>query len=245
MKTPANAPPKNEPKTAQKRARKAAKNERKPFVMGVFGRPHSGKTFAIEKVAKTTPATVLVYNYGRKEDWRLYYQIELKTNDSERLQFEYKGRTYDFEEDFKRLFKARKVKMLMCEDSKTQDAFFLLLARSPQLANILLVVDDATVVLGSTLTKGLKALLGKSKHNKVDVILIAHSMDVFPRSAYAFLTHIRLFDTNNPPSQQKLALVPMRDAVMQAYSKLKQAPPYTSYIFDLYTNKTIIHTPKP
>lgn len=249
----------------RKNSPKILENERKPFVFAIFGKPHSGKTYHAERLAENYKGTVFVYNYGRAEDWHGYEVIKwidnpkTKISDGKAVLFEYKGQVFDFKNNFMKLFRGKRVKALSANDKKEQNKIFKTLATAPELQHILFIIDDATTVLDSRLSAAEANLLAKSKHNKVDVMTIAHSLDVYPPRAYAFVNFVRLFETSSAPSQQKINLLPFKEVVLSAYEDLLKQPLYSYYTADIesgtvtrsirnkdgkITNKTILEPRK-
>lgn len=239
----AEKPPEKRIKTARNR-----KKSRPPVVIAVFGRPHSGKTWNIERrLAKSYKGTVIVYNYGRDEDWSGYIRLEIvdnpktKTSDGKACLIQTEdGKIYNFADIHKLYPKGSRIKIGMADDSKEQDKFFKAVVKAK---DMMLIVDDSTAVLGTTLTNGLKRLIARAKHNRVDVVLIAHAIDVFPVRAYSFVTNIRLFVTDVAPSKSKLLLLPFREEIIAAFHELKTLPKYSYIDFYLQEARTITHIP--
>lgn len=216
-------------------------SRKQPFVLGVFGQPHAGKSYAIDRIAERYPGTVLVYNHGQPSDFKKYHKIELlPLEDGSPLGFSYRDRQYSFEKDFMRLFKGKKVKCSMGK-SKEQWALCELVARSKKIVDVLFIIDDATTVLGHSLHESMKFLLAKAKHNRVDVIIAAHCANYFPIQAFTLITHVKLFKTLVKP--RKAEQVPNFDLVLHAWEKVKRAPKYTSYTIDMYERRIIKHQP--
>lgn len=211
------------------------------IVVGVFGRPNSGKSYLAQQIAKTAyknGKTIAVYNPGRAEDWADFEIIELlenpktKESDGEELLFSYNGSTYEFIKNFPRFFKGKKVKIYPADDPKDQEKFFKSFAKSVKFKNTLLIIDDCTVVIGNTFTPGIRNLTTKAKHNEVNTFFLGHSLDAFPPAAFAQMSHMILFETNALPTQTKLNRLPTREAVVEAFKKLPKLPLYSYYTFN-------------
>lgn len=221
---------------------------RPPIVIAVFGKPNSGKSYLAQQLAAKVPHTVVVYNHGHDVDWEDYEKIEIiknpksRTSDGEELLFEYKGEAYEFAENFPIFFKNKRVKIGLVSNGKEQEKLFNIF-QDKRLSNTLFIVDDTTVAFTTNnMTAGMRSLLGKAKHNKVDVMLIAHSMDAFPPTAFAFLTNLILFETTSRPAATKLSRLPFSDDVLLAYGALIRLPLYSYYSFSLNTGEVTLTT---
>jgi hypothetical protein len=211
------------------------------IVVGIFGRPNSGKSYLAQQIAKTAyknGKTIAVYNPGRPEDWADFEIIEIvenpktKESDGKELLFSYKGNTYEFTKNFPRFFKGKRVKIRAADEKRDQEKFFKSFAKSEKFQNTLLVIDDCTAVLDNRFTPGIANLCAKAKHNQVATFFLGHSLDAFPPTAFAQMSHMILFETNALPTQTKLNRLPTREAVVEAFRQLPKLPKYSYYTFN-------------
>jgi hypothetical protein len=244
-------------KTAPKPKPNAPANAPPSIVVGVFGRPNSGKSYLAQQIAKTFAKrghTIIVYNPGRPEDWANFEKITIlenpksKESDGKELLFEHKGKVFEFIKNFPILFKGKQVKIYPADDPKDQEKFFKAFAKSERFQKTLLVIDDCTAVLGSRFTPGVSNLTTKAKHNQVATFFLGHSLDAFPPTVFGQLSHLILFETNAMPTNTKLNRLPTKEGVVEAYEKLPKLPKYSYYKFnnnDGSATLTTLHNGKP
>lgn len=212
-----------------------------PFVLATFGQMHAGKTYNLEELISKTNRTKIVYNFGREEDWQGYQPIELQ-EEKGKLYFIHEKKRFLFERSFMKKFRGKKVKIATVFHSKTLALFYTEIARMNSSINyVFFIIDDATAVFDTNLTKLEKSFISRCKHSDVRVALASHDLHYFPRQAWGLLTHVRLFRTINPPPIAKRDVIPCFDALMDAWEKLQEAPQYSYYTLDVY-NKELTYT---
>ncbi|WP_052595744.1 hypothetical protein [Aureispira sp. CCB-QB1] len=220
--------------------------DNKPVVITHFGRPHSGKTYAMEQFAKNAKReTIFVYNAGRKQDWEGYLVIKLDIDEKgKKLMFEYKGKMYDFQSSFMRLFRGKKVRARRGRHRKIRDLLFLEMTEEGY-EGTFFIIDDAVGIIGSRLTFEMNSLFFGSKHVDIWLGVIFHMPSQFPLRAWGALTFARFFINNVVPSFSS-PKIPHRQKMVAAYNKLQNAPKYSYCTLDMNSGKmTYVPYKKP
>lgn len=214
--------------------------DNKPVVITHFGRPHSGKTYAMEQFANNANReTVFVYNAGRKEDWQGYISIKLDVDEKgKKLLFEYRGKQHDFRSSFMKLFKGKKVRARRGRHRKIRDLLFLEMTEEGY-EGTFFIIDDAVGIIGSRLTFEMNSLFFGSKHVDIWLGVIFHMPSQFPVGAWGALTFARFFVNNVAPSFSSPDKIPHSKKMVAAYHKLQSAPKYSSCTLEMNTGKMI------
>ena len=199
-----------------------------PFFLAYFGRQHSGKTYDLQNFVRVCGRhTIFVYNSGRDEDWQGYEQIELWSDKKEEiLYFTYKDKDYIFSDSFMKKFKGKKVKAMEADEVLTETLLYKQLKKKGY-EGLFFIIDDATNILTSRLTKAQKACFYRARHVDVWFCLIFHDPNMFPNGAWGALTMARFFKNNVAPPKQKGDKIPHFRQLQQAYYKLQKAPNYS------------------
>ncbi|WMX12411.1 hypothetical protein [Aureispira sp. CCB-E] len=217
--------------------------DNKPVVITHFGRPHSGKTFAMEKFANSAKReTIFVYNAGRKEDWQGYVSIKLDIDEKGKtLLFEYKGKLHDFKSSFMRLFRGKKVRARRGRHRKIRDLLFLEMTEEGY-EGTFFIIDDAVGIIGSRLTFEMNSLFFGSKHVDIWLGVVFHMPSQFPVGAWGALTFARFFVNNVAPCFSSADKIPHSKKMIAAYEKLQVAPQYSYCTLEMNTGK-MTYTP--
>ena len=215
----------------------ASKNEESPFFLVYFGRPHSGKTYDLHQfVKRCRKEIVFVYNSGRDSDWPNYEEIELFVEDKA-LKFDYKGKKYDFRNDFMRLFKGKKVKAMEAEDEEAENLLYKNIKVKGAFKGLFFIIDDATGLWDNKLTKLQKSCFQRAKHAGVWFAVIFHDPAGFPNNAWNAVTLSRFFKNNVEPPYEKKRKIPHFDKVIQAFELLQDAPDYSHCTIEMDSGK--------
>lgn len=212
--------------------------DNKPVVITHFGRPHSGKTFAMELFANSAKReTIFVYNAGRKEDWKGYIPIKLDLDEKgKNLMFEHKGKIYDFQKSFMKLFKGKKVRARRGRHRKIRNLLFLEMTEEGY-EGTFFIIDDAVGIIGTRLTFEMNSLFFGSKHVDIWLGVVFHMPSQFPVGAWGALTFARFFINNVPPSFSSPEKIPHSKLMVSAYHKLQTAPKYSYCTLDMNSGK--------
>ena len=213
----------------------------KPFCLATFGEQHAGKTYNLEQWIKGQHRTIVVYNYGWEKDWVGFEKIELLLI-KDVLYFTYKKQDYIFSKAFMKKFKNKRVKIKMAFEKRVENKFYQVLVQTDTIKDLTLIIDDATAVFGTTLSRPEKAALSRSKHAGIWMAFASHDPHYFPRQAYGLLTHLRMFKTTNPPPKAKSDIIPCFHDLYRAWEHLQDAPKYSYYTLDV-VKKELIYTP--
>lgn len=199
-----------------------------PFFLVYFGRPHSGKTYDLQRFTKVCGReTIFVYNSGRDEDWIGYEQIELWSDKkSETLYFTYRGRDFVFKDHFMKKFRGKRVKAMEADEYLTEHLLFKQL-KNKGYEGLFFIIDDATNIISSKLTKTQKACFYRAKHVDVWFALIFHDPNMFPNSGWGAVTISKFFKNNVAPPKQKSEKIPHFRQFIKAYVTLQNAPDYS------------------
>ncbi|MBL4861455.1 MAG: hypothetical protein JKY09_00345 [Crocinitomicaceae bacterium] len=218
--------------------------DNKPFFLAYFGRQHSGKTYDLQQfVAKCNRKTIFVYNSGRDEDWQGYEEIELWSSKKEEiLYFTYKGKDYVFATHYMKKFRGKKVKAMEADEVLTETLLYKQLKVKGRYSGLFFIIDDATNILTSRLTKAQKSCFYRAKHVNVWFCLIFHDPNMFPNGAWNALTMAKFFKNNVAPPKQKSDKIPHFLKLKQAYYKLQKAPDYSYCTLVMNTGK-LSYTP--
>lgn len=217
--------------------------DNEPVVITHFGRPHSGKTFAMEKFANNANReTIFVYNAGRKLDWEGYIPIKLDVCEKGKtLMFEYRGKMHDFKTSFMRFFRGKKVRARRGRHRKIRDLLFLEMTEEGY-EGTFFIIDDAVGIIGSRLTFEMNSLFFGSKHVDIWLGVVFHMPSQFPVGAWGALTFARFFVNNVAPSFTNPAKIPHYKKMIGAYNKLQRAPKYSYCTLDMNAGK-LTYTP--
>ncbi|BDS13005.1 hypothetical protein [Aureispira anguillae] len=215
-----------------------------PFFLVYFGRQHSGKTYDLQRfVQNCGRSSVFVYNSGRDEDWQGYEEIELWSDKkSEKLFFTYKGKDYEFATHYMKKFRGKKVKAMEADEVLTETLLYKQLKVKGRFKGLFFIIDDATNILTSKLTKAQKSCFYRAKHVDVWFCLIFHDPNMFPNGAWNALTMAKFFKNNVAPPKQKSDKIPHFRQMQQAYAKLQTAPNYSYCTLVMNTGK-LTYTP--
>ena len=213
--------------------------DNKPFFLAYFGRQHSGKTYDLQKFVKEcNRKTIFVYNSGRAEDWQGFEEIELSSCKKEGiLYFTYKGKEYEFAKYYMKMFKGKQVKAMEADEVLTETLLYKQLKIRDKYSGLFFIIDDATNILTSRLTKPQRACFFRAKHINVWICLIFHDPNMFPNSAWGALTMAKFFKNNVAPPKQKSEKIPHFRELQRAYYKLKNAPDYSYCTLMMNTGK--------
>ena len=218
----------------------------KPVVITHFGRPHSGKTYAMERFANSSGReTIFVYNAGRKEDWQGYEVIELWADKkTETLFFKYKDKDYEFIKSFMKLFKGKRVRARRGRQRMIKNLLFLEMTQEGY-EGLFFIVDDAVGIIGSKLTFEMSSLFFGSKHVNIWLGVIFHDPNQFPKGAWAALTFAKFFVNNVEPPKEKAKVIPHFTKVMSIFNTLQEAPKYSYCSLDMNTGEATYIPYKP
>jgi len=210
----------------------------KPVVITHFGRPHSGKTYLMERFANSSGReTIFVYNAGRKEDWQGYEVIKLRAErKTETLFFTYKNKEYEFAKSFMKLFKGKRVRARRGRDRMIKNLLFLEMTEEGY-EGTFFIIDDAVGIIGSKLTFEMSSLFFGSKHVDIWLGVVFHDPNQFPVGAWSSLTSARFFVNNVEPPVDKAKKIPHFPKVMSAFRTLKNAPLYSYCTIDMNTGE--------
>lgn len=209
-----------------------------PVVLAHFGRPHSGKTYEMEKRANEayrnkTRETIFVFNSGRDTDWKGYAEIELYSEKkTETLFFSYRSKEYKFEDSFMKLFQGKKVKARRVKKALTKSLLFTEMSEKGY-QGLFFIVDDAVAVIGSRLTFAQDACFYCAKHVDVWLGVVFHDPNQFPVRAWGALTFAKFFVNNVEPPTEKAKKIPHFRKVMSAFKTLRKAPKYSFCSIDM------------
>lgn len=214
-----------------------------PFFLAYFGRTHSGKTYDLQQFTKVCGReTIFVYNSGRDEDWIGYELIELWADKkSDTLYFTYKGKDYVFKSSFMNKFRGKKVKAMEADEYLTETLLYKQLSKKGY-EGLFFIIDDATNIIPSKLTKPQKACFYRAKHVDIWFALIFHDPNMFPNSGWAALTIVKFFKNNVAPPKQKSEKIPHFKQFTRAYRALQVAPDY-SYCTLMMNTGDLKYTP--
>jgi hypothetical protein len=215
-----------------------------PFFLVYFGRQHSGKTYNLQQFVKNCGrSTIFVYNSGRDEDWQGYEEIELSSDKkTETLYFSYKGKDYEFATHYMKKFKGKKVKAMEADEVLTETLLYKQIKIKGRYSGLFFIIDDATNILTSRLTKAQKSCFYRAKHVNVWFCLIFHDPNMFPNGAWNALTQAKFFTNNVAPPKQKSEKIPHFQKIQWAYKKLQTAPNYSFCTLEMNTGK-LTYTP--
>lgn len=185
-------------------AKAETKREPAPVLIPFFGAMDEGKTWRLERMLNTMKhRTIVVYNFGKPNDWKGFLMIELLILDKE-LHFQYKGQQLHFEQHFMRVFRNKRVKILATFDPKTTKLFYQALSNiNNDISQLCLIFEDATNLFNSNLPAGVKGILSRCKHKDNWFYTLSHDMHYFPPQIYTLATHIVIFRTVAPPPIEK------------------------------------------
>ncbi len=170
--------------------------------VGIFGQQSSGKTYHVERLLKPLEGkySIIVYNYGRDEDWSGYESIRFfvkktKENKKGSLYFTHRKKSFLASTNFWKKFRKKKVKIW--HDVETVNRFFKFLVDPDHRSNIptVLVVDDTTAVFEPRLTRQEKAIFSRLGHEKIAAYFLSHDLGYFPKQLFTLLTEVTLFRT--------------------------------------------------
>lgn len=209
-----------------------------PVVLAHFGRPHSGKTYEMEKRANEAHKnkareTIFVFNSGRDTDWQGYTEIVLHSDKkTETLFFTYRNQEYNFRESFMKLFRGKKVKARRVRKPLTKSLLFIEMSEKGY-EGTFFIVDDAVAVIGARLTFAQDACFYCAKHVDVWLGVVFHDPNQFPVRAWGALTFAKFFVNNVEPPAKKAKLIPHFRKVLSAFKTLQKAPKYSFVSIDM------------
>lgn len=216
----------------------------KPFFRVYFGRQHSGKSYDLQRfVEQCNRNTIFVYNSGWDKDWTYFIEIELWSDKkTQTLYFTYKGKDYEFATHYMKKFRGKRVKAPEADEYLTETLLFKQIKTKGRYSGLFFIMDDATNILSTTLTKAQKACFYRAKHVNVWFCLIFHDPNMFPNGAWGALTQAKFFKNNVEPPKQKSDKIPHFRELQRAHYKLKTAPDYSYCTLDMNTGK-LTYTP--
>ena len=219
-------------------------DNKKPFFLAYFGRQHSGKSYDLQRFVKACGRhTIFVYNSGWDADWQGYEEIELWSDrKSETLYFTYKEKDYVFQDSFMKKFKGKRVKAMEADEYLTETLLFKQLKVKGRYDGIFFIIDDATNILDTKLTKAQKSCFYRAKHVNVWFCLIFHDPNMFPNGAWGALTLAKFFKNNVAPPKQKSDKIPHFRQLQLAHYKLQRAPDYSFCTLNMNTGQ-LTYTP--
>lgn len=235
--------PKRQPKS---KAKKEVAAVAPPFFLVYFGKPHSGKTYDLQEFVKRCGReTIFVYNSGHAKDWVGFEEIELFSDPKEKeLYFIYKNKDYLFSKYFMKLFRGRKVKAMMADEQLTEQLLYKRLSRKGY-EGLFFIIDDATNILGTRLTRAEKACFYRAKHVNIWFCLIFHDPNMFPNGGWNAVTLARFFKNNVEPPKKKSRIIPHFREVMKSFKFLQNAPPYSHTTITMDNGNLILYKAPP
>lgn len=218
------------------RLEKLSEMSDKPFFLAYFGKPHSGKSYDLQQfVKKCGKSSILVYNRGWEKDWTDFIEIEIWADKKEEvLMFTYNGKEYEFAKHYMKLFRGKKVKAAMVKTALAQRLIYEQMS-SRGYEGLFFIIDDATGVMGATLTQAQKACFFGAKHVGIWFALVFHDPNKFPVGAWNALTLARFFKNNVPPPKNKEDKIPHFPQMKKSFQLLKDAPEYSCCTLDMGT----------